>query len=103
MQEPLQLYQWVDAQRHASFAMGCLCTFEGRALPSDLSKVSGIDENVVDYVERLLEERGEVATRAHAVFLPEEYYWLINFCQTFQKHIEAWAPLDEESEIPTGE
>lgn len=94
-EEPLQLFQWVDAQRTASFAMGCLCTHEGRALPIDLDQVSPIEESALDYVDRLLAERGEQALRMHAVFLPNEYYWFINFCQQFQTFIQAWAPIPE--------
>jgi hypothetical protein len=94
LEDDLQLHQWVDAQMHASFAMGCLCMFEGKALPIDPTTIRPLQgADVVDYVEQLLDERGELATTQHAVYSPEEYYWFINFCQLYQATILDWVLL----------
>lgn len=109
--EPLQLYQWLEAQSHCAFALGCLLHWEGKALPIDLDNIPNLEEgtDLLTYIDSLLEApwedssatRGEIAERANAIYSPTEYFWFVVLCQTFQTQYPGWRPLGREESAPS--
>jgi len=63
------------------------------ALPIDMASIKPVEGDLLDVVEALLDERGDLACQSYAVYSPSEYYLLVNFCQVYQNLLSGWEPL----------